>query len=114
MLDLNDSATHADEAMGRLVLRATQRFVAGTWVLNPWIEAGGQETFCGLARDVVVTDGSFSAGVSGVSPAPASGLVGVGLSAAASETLDLFVRYQGQFAANQIGNMFSAGATYRF
>jgi hypothetical protein len=36
------------------------------------------------------------------------------MTAAVTDALDLFVTYQGQFAANQIGSAFSAGALLRF
>jgi fibronectin-binding autotransporter adhesin len=114
MLDLTYPGTGADTVEGRLTARVMRRFVAGGWALAPWIEAGVQESFSGLSRGVVVTDGTFSAAVSGVSPAPASAVVGIGISAAASESVDLFVRYQGQFSANQDENAFTGGLEVRF
>ena len=109
MLDLTYPGTSADTLEARLTVRAMRRFAAGSWGVAPWIEAGVQQAFSGLSRGVVVTDGAFSAPVSGVSPAPTSAVVGVGVSAAASDSLDLFVRYQGQFSANQQENVFSGG-----
>ena len=113
-LDLTYPDTNADTVEGRLTVRAMRRFVAGSWSLAPWVEAGVQEAFSGLSRRVLATDGPFSAGVSGVSPAPTAGVVGVGLSAAASEALDFFVRYQGQFSTNQAENAFTGGLLMRF
>jgi outer membrane autotransporter protein len=114
MLDLNYTATHADVADGSASVRVMRAFGAGTWTLLPWVEAGVQQTVSGLSRSVTATDGAFSANVSAVSPAPTAGIVRVGVTAAVTDALDLFVTYQGQFAANQIGNAFSAGAVLRF
>lgn len=114
LLDLAYPGTHADAVEGRLTVRAMQRVAAANWGMVPWIEAGVQQTLSGQSRGVVATDGAFNAGVSGVSPAPTAGVVGVGISAAATEALDLFVRYQGQFSANQVENAFSAGLQMRF
>ena len=113
-LDLTYPDTNADTVEGRLTVRATRRFMAGNWALAPWVEGGVQEAFNGLSRGVAVTDGPFSAGVSGVSPAPTAGVIGVGLGAAASEKLDFFVRYQGQFSSNQSENAFTGGLQMRF
>jgi uncharacterized protein with beta-barrel porin domain len=41
-------------------------------------------------------------------------VIGVGISAAASDRIDLFVRYQGQFSANQDENAFTGGLEVRF
>ena len=73
-----------------------------------------QETFSGLARNVTASDGLFTSGVAGVSPAPTSAVVSVGLTASATPMLDLFVAYQGQFSANQTDHQFSGGLTFRF
>jgi fibronectin-binding autotransporter adhesin len=114
MLDLSYSATHTDVAEGSATVRLMRSFGAGTWTLLPWVEAGVQQTVSGMSRSVTATDGAFSANVSGVSPAPTAGVVRVGLTAAVTDALDLFVTYQGQFAANQVENAFSAGALLRF
>jgi uncharacterized protein with beta-barrel porin domain len=114
MLGLSYSATHADVADGSATVRLMRSVGAGTWTFLPWVEAGVQQTVSGLSRSVTATDGAFSANVSGVSPAPTAGVVRVGMTAAVTDALDLFVAYQGQFAANQIGNAFSAGALLRF
>ena len=89
-------------------------FAFGAWGVSPWAEAGVQETFSGLSRGVVETDGAFSTGVGGISPAPTAGVIGLGLDAAPTNALDLFLRYQGLFSANQMENAFSAGLTARF
>lgn len=114
MLDLSYSATHSDVASGSVTVRVMRGFGVGTWTLLPWIEAGVQETVSGLSRSVTATDGAFSANVSGVSPAPMAGVARIGVTAALTDTLDLFVTYQGQFAVNQVGNALSAGALLRF
>ena len=114
LLDLTYPTTHADMTDGRLTVRAMRQFTAGSWQLVPWAEAGMQQTFSGLSRDVLVTDGPFSADVAGVSPAPTAGVVGVGMDAAATSAMDLFFRYQGQFSANQTGTAFSAGMAWHF
>lgn len=114
LLDLSYAATHTDAVLGRLTARAMRSFRLGGWGVSPWAEAGVQETFSGLGRTAVVTDGAFSAGVSGVSPAPAAGILGLGIDAAATPILDLFLRYQGLFSANQTGNSFSTGLSLRF
>lgn len=114
LLDLTYTDSHADEALGRLTLRAMRSFAAGMWKLEPWAEAGVQETFFGLSRDVVVTDGAFSAGVAGVSPSPTAAVVGLGIDADATNALDLFLRYQGLLSANQTESAFSAGVSVRF
>ena len=54
----------------------------------------------GMSRNVVVTDGAFSSGVSGVSPAPEAGVIGLGVNAAATHAVDLFLRYQGLFSVS--------------
>jgi autotransporter-associated beta strand protein len=113
-LDLAYPGTHADAVEGWLALRVMRRMATGNWIMVPWIEAGVQRAFSGLSRGVVATDGAFSIGVSGASPAPTAGVVGVGISAAATEALDLFMQYQGQFSANQVENAFSAGLQIRF
>lgn len=114
LLDLAYSHTATDTVEGRLTVRAAQQFVAGGWGLEPWVEAGVQETFSGLSRGVVATDGSVSSSIAGVSPAPTAGVIGVGLNAGATAALSLFIRYQGHFSANQIENAFSAGLSVRF
>jgi autotransporter-associated beta strand protein len=114
MLDLQYSATRADVSDGTATLRMMRSLNAGSWTLLPWVEAGVQETFSGLSRSVTATDGAFSAGVSGVSPAPTAGIVSAGITVAVTEAFDLFATYRGQFAANQIGNALSAGALLRF
>ena len=113
-LDLTYADTNADVFRGRLVGRVMRRFVAGTWALVPYVEAGVQETFTGQARSVAVTTGALGASVAGVSAAPTAGLVGLGMSVAAGDTLDLLVSYHTELAANQIGNTFSAGLSFRF
>ena len=114
ILDLTYANTNADLFEGRLVGRFMKRFVAGTWALVPYAEAGVRETFTGLSRDVTMTDGTFTGSAAGVSPAPTAGIVGVGVSAGMTEALDLFLGYQGQFSANQAENTFAAGLAYRF
>jgi outer membrane autotransporter protein len=113
-LDLGYGATSADEVAARLAARAMRSFAARSWVLTPWAEAGVQETLSGLSRAVVVTAGDFSSRVAGVAPAPTGGIVGVGLDAAGSDSLHLFIRYQGLFSANQLENAFSAGLSVSF
>jgi len=83
-------------------------------MLTPWAEAGAQETLSGLSRGVVVTAGDFSSRVAGVAPAPAAGMVGVGMDAAGNDALHLFIRYQGLFSANQLENAFSTGLSVTF
>ena len=114
LLDLAYAGTNADVTEGRLTVRAMQHIAAGRWGLVPWVEAGVQQSFSGLSRSVVVTDGPFSSGVAGVSPAPTAAVIGIGVSAAATDALDVFVRYQGQFSADQTENAFSAGLAFRF
>jgi outer membrane autotransporter protein len=114
LLDLTYAGTNTDVAEGRLALRVMQSFSTGGWTLLPWVEAGVQETFAGLSRGVVASDGAFSAGVSGVSPAPSSAVLGIGVTASAAASWDVFAAYQGLFSANQTGNAFSAGFAYRF
>ena len=114
LLDLSYPDTNADTVQGRLTVRAMRRFAAGAWGLAPWVEAGVQQSFSGLARHVLATDGAFSAGVAGVSPAPTAGVIGLGLSVAATGMLDFFVRYQGEFSANQCENAFTGGLLMRF
>jgi subtilase-type serine protease len=114
LLDLAYPDGQVNETVGRLTARAMRRFTVGSWGLEPWVEAGAQETFSGLSRDVVVTDGDFGSAVAGVSPAPTAGVVGAGIDAAASRRLGFFVRYQGLFAANETGSAFSAGLAWRF
>lgn len=114
ILDLTYSNTNTDVLEGRLVGRVMERFVAGSWTLVPYAEAGVQETFTGLSRGVTMADGALNGTAAGVSPTPTAGVVGVGIAAGMSETLDLFLTYQGQFSANEVGNTFAAGAEYRF
>ncbi|MGH7101572.1 MAG: autotransporter domain-containing protein [Acetobacteraceae bacterium] len=114
LLDLTYPDTHVDQVAGRLTARAMEGFTAGSWSLEPWAEAGVQETFSGLSRRVVVTDGAFSSVTAGVSPAPTAGVLGAGLDGRASPRLDLFIRYQGLFSANQTANAFGAGLRVRF
>jgi outer membrane autotransporter protein len=114
ILDLTYANTNTDVFEGRLVGRVMRRFVAGTWALVPYAEAGVQETFTGLLRGVTMTDGTFTGSAAGVSPAPTAGVVGVGVAAGMTEALDLFIDYQGQFSANQAENTFAAGVAYRF
>jgi outer membrane autotransporter protein len=114
LLDLTYAATHTDVTEGRLAVRAMQSFTADTWSLLPWAEAGMQQMFSGLSRTVLASAGTASAGVAGVSPAPLAGTVGIGLTASASQALDLFLTYQAQLSVNQISNAFSAGLVYRF
>ncbi len=113
MLDLTYASTSVDTMEGQLAARVLRDFAAGTWVLQPWVEAGVRGSFSGLARNVSVTEGTFGTAVSGVSPAPVAGVAGVGLNAAVTSSLDLFLRYEGQFSANQVDNAFSAGFSYR-
>jgi outer membrane autotransporter protein len=114
ILDLTYANTNTDVFEGRLVGRFMKRFVAGTWALVPYAEAGVQETFTGLSRGVTMTDGTFTGTAAGVSPAPTAGIVGVGVTAGMTADLDLFLDYQGQFSANQAENSFAAGLAYRF
>jgi len=113
VLDLIYAGTHADVAEDKLALRVMRSFDAASWILLPWAEAGMRQVFSGLSRGVIATDGTIGASVAGVSPAPSAGIVGVGLTASATAMLDVFVTYQGQFSANQVGNAFSAGLQYR-
>ena len=114
LFDLSYGSTDTDVTEGRLALRVMQGFSAGSWALLPWAEAGVQETFSGLSRNVTASEGVFTSEVSGVSPAPTSAVIGAGLTASATPILDVFVAYQGQFSANQTENEFSAGLTFRF
>jgi outer membrane autotransporter protein len=114
LLDLAYSRTATDTVEGRLTVRAARHFAVSRWGLEPWVEAGVREMFSGLARGVVATDGTVSSSIAGVSPAPTAGVIGVGLSAAPGQAVSLFVRYQGQFSANQIESAFSAGLSVRF
>lgn len=111
MLDLSYGATSADTVEGRLSARVMHGFVAGTTWLEPWVEAGVASSFNGLSRTVQVSEGTVGSAVSAASQAPVSGVVGVGLNAVVSTSLDLFVRYDEQFSANQTENAFSAGLT---
>jgi autotransporter-associated beta strand protein len=114
LLDLNYASSHADVSAGRASVRVMRRASFGGWALVPWAEIGLEETFSGLSRHVLVSAGPFGADVGGVSPAPTAALLGVGVSAAASDKLDLFIAYQGRLSANQTQNAFSAGMQLRF
>ncbi len=114
LLDSAYSHTATDTVEGRLTVRVAKQFAAGGWGLEPWVEAGGQEAFSGLSRSVVATDGSVSSSIAGVSQAPTAAVIGVGLNAAASAALSLFIRYQGRLSANQTEHPFSAGLSVRF
>ena len=113
LLDLTYADSSADQWAGRLTARVIRHYSVGAWTLEPWVEAGVQEAFTGLGRTAYVTDGSYDANVAGVSPAPTSGLVGLGVEVA-EKGFDLFLRYQGLFAANQNENAFSAGVAAHF
>ena len=114
ILDLTYSNTDTDVLEGRLIGRVMTRFVTGSWTLVPYVEAGVQETFTGLSRDVTMADGAFTGSAAGISPAPTAGIVGAGIAAGMSEAVDLFLNYQGQLSANTVGNRFAAGVEYRF
>jgi outer membrane autotransporter protein len=73
-----------------------------------------ETSFSGLTRRVVVTDGTDSELVSGVSPSPVAALAGVGVTADVTAALDVFITYHGQFSANQTNNAFTAGLEMRF
>lgn len=114
LLDLNYSGSNADQVQGRLTARAKRTVALGGWGVAPWVEAGVQETLFSTSHTVLATDGTYSAAVSGVSPAPTAGLVGVGVDADATNGLDLFVRYQGLFSANLSENAFTGGLRLQF
>jgi outer membrane autotransporter protein len=114
LMDFAFSGAHVDTAGGQLALRASQQFPVAGWMLRPWIEVGARQIFSGLARDVAATAGQFTATVYGISPAPTAAVAGSGLNASVGENLDLFIAYKGQFSANQTGNAFSTGLSWRF
>ncbi|MDE2515499.1 MAG: autotransporter domain-containing protein [Rhodospirillales bacterium] len=114
LLDLTYADTGTDQLQGRLTTRVSRQYRLGDWALEPWAEAGLREAFTGLARTAYVTDGGYSASVAGVSPAPLAGVVGLGVEAATTHGLDVFLHYQGQFAANLNENAFSAGIAAHF
>jgi hypothetical protein len=68
----------------------------------------------GLQRTVVVSAGSLGTKVGGVSPAPLAATAGAGLEMTLPNQVHGFVRYDGQFSANQNENVLSAGARLEF
>jgi uncharacterized protein with beta-barrel porin domain len=114
LLDLTYAGTNTDVTEGQAIIRAMRRVDLNGWGLEPWVEGGVRQIFSGLSRGAVVTDGAITAGVSGVSPASTAGVVGIGVSAAATDRLNMFVLYQGSFSSNQTENAFSGGVAMRF
>ncbi len=114
VLDLGYGDLSTDETDGRLSLRLARDAVLRDWRVTPWVEAGVQQGLSGLSRTASVTAGPFGALVSGASPSPTAGTVGVGIRIAASGDLGGFLRYQGLFSANQVESAFSAGISCRF
>jgi outer membrane autotransporter protein len=114
LLDLSYAHTATDAVQTRLAARLMRSFAAGTWAVHPWAEAGVQEQMTGLGRHVTVADGTYTAAVAGVSPKPTAGLAGAGVEAEAPGGIDLYLHYQGQFAANATGTAFTAGVGVKF
>jgi uncharacterized protein with beta-barrel porin domain len=114
ILDLTYGATSTDAIQTRLSARVMRNYGFGTWSVEPWAEAGVQEQWTGLNRTVSVVDGAYGAAVPGVSTAPTSALVGLGVEASSPQGLDVYIRYDGQIAANSIGTAFTAGVGMKF
>lgn len=114
LLNLQYGRNGVDTGRVWFSLRVLRDVQVRSWWVQPWVEAGVTDTFSGVNRTVLISWGSLSTTVNGVSPASLAGTAGAGVQAALTDRLHAFVRYEGVFSANQTENIFSLGAKYHF